>query len=503
MRLRPLLNACEPIVDGTMQWTWSIDGTDHGSNFIHPVAADSRLRFCKHTLDGDDAWYNFRYGPFTSIPGVTFSLPFQPVRQFDHLPFATVGVQAFYQVFVSDDEFIFEEDLLVHHQNLWDYDSRVDWDTLSATKPDRLNVSNEVDMPIDGVYKPPTLQPGTRLEHWGTTVPEDCPRCYYQDFGHGYVKPLARGPGKYPYVTDGYLVDARAKGSPAFTWYYQLSFLLVEANKEKVLLSELQLWNPTNLWGTLTAGDQSLFLIPSNEEYFFYYTGRWPVTGSLYPSGTYLHYHAEMFETLLFNATPDAVGLGLPPLQQDKYCLPKLTSETAARTNHNVKKLMRIKCPQCFDDNLICNNTYGKTDCKPWKMREGEVFTSFSLFESEAPFHVNKVQHVTWFIRYVPIQHRPPSLIWNIYSHDIGDSPSLFSLNFMDFMSFYVRSVPPGAAKECGPTVRSRLVPPASELRTMHPAMTNQILACSAGISVVLAFFVGMAFLRSKREVLL
>eukprot|EP00966_Prymnesium_polylepis_P282999 6538975-Prymnesium_polylepis.2 len=33
---------------------------------------------------------------------------------------------------------------------------------------------------ITGAYRPPTIQPGTRAEHWGVTKPEDCAFCFYQ-----------------------------------------------------------------------------------------------------------------------------------------------------------------------------------------------------------------------------------------------------------------------------------------------------------------------------------
>ena len=253
----------------------------------------------------------------------------QTLPQFDNLPFETIGLQALYQVFLSepDGEFVDESKLIVHHQNLWDYESRVDWDLFHAVMDEPTSNRGAA---VEGKYKPPTMQPGTRGEHWGVTVPEDCEFCYFQDLGAGYAKPLVRGPPGYPFATDAYLVDVRREGAP-FTWYFQVAWKLVEAGasaKPQVqVLSEHQLWNPTNMQAAVIGDDQSLFYIESNEEYFLYYTGRFPTAGRIYPSGSYLHTHAEHEESFLFGAAPEVLAAhsshpSLPAVGQSRPALP-------------------------------------------------------------------------------------------------------------------------------------------------------------------------------------
>ena len=502
VKIAELTRGCDFVDAGTLKWTYSTEseGVEHTDIATPPITVDPRVKFCRYYPEpgSNDAWYSYKIGPFTSTGGVTFRFPFQPFPMMENLPFETIGLQALYQVFTdgNDGPFVDEDRLIAHHQNLWDYESQVDW---------KWSEMLEVDVPgpITGMYQPPTMQPGTRGEHWGVATPEDCPFCYYEDWGAEYAKPLSRGPKGYPFVTDGYCVDKREEGAPEWTWYYQVGFKFVEGAKPTVqLLSEHQMWNPSNVHATVSLADQSLFYLFSHEDHFLYFTGRWPVAGTLYARGSYLHVHPLHKESYLFNAPPESAGLGTAPFDLKADCLPTPTKETWAGNNSRVVGVLKETCPSCFGGKLICEVRDGRSFCKDWHFNKGDVFTSLSFFGGSEPIGHEEAQHIVWFMRYVADEGVSP-LTWQIYTDTLDKVPLVWEASYIDFSMFYASFPPPLAPetkRQCAPINRDKtyagsfsLARGISSLTSGYPSMF------AAGLAGVLV----MASRMTKRAELL
>jgi|Transcript_9735 hypothetical protein len=132
----------------------------------------------------------------------------------------------------------------------------------------------------------------------------------------------------------------------------------------------------------------------TSEDSYIYYTGRWPRSGRLHGSGSYLHSHALHAESYLIAAAPAALGLAVGPLSLEpaKYCVPKLTSHTYALNNTRLRQVLSAACPDCFDAKLICASRGGTTTCKDWYFTQGDVFTSLSFFGAPKALEKPEVQ---------------------------------------------------------------------------------------------------------------
>ena len=143
------------------------------------------------------------------------------------------------------------------------------------------------------------------------------------------------------------------------------------------------------------------------------------------------------------------VGLGDGPAKLDKYCLPKLTKETKAQTNEELKGILKLKCPKCFDSKLICEARQGVTSCKDWHFAKDDIFTSLSFYGSKTPFEQPLAQHIVWFMRYIADEGLSP-LTWNIYTSVVDEVPLQFEGDFSDFIAFYsFNSANPYSAEAC------------------------------------------------------